>query len=786
MSHAHTSASSPTAPAVQRSDLPITGMTCAACAARIEQRLAKQPGVESANVNFATKVATVRHRAGATTHEQLVRAVQEIGYGVDPSHADGAQGHIHSDSHHERMLLQRTAIGAVLTLPVLVIAMSHGTIPVLDQPWMNWVQLALTAPVVFWCGGPFFRSAWKGALHWSANMDTLVALGTGAAFAFSAAATVWPRWFMRLEAAGEHGASTHAQAETIARAPVYFEAAALIIVLILLGKFLEARATGRTGAAIRRLMDLQAKTARVVRNGIEIEVPAHQVMVADTVVVRPGERIPVDGTVLSGTSSVDESMLTGESIPVDKEAGSAVFGATVNTTGALIVSATKVGADSALQQIVRLVQEAQGSKAPIARLADRISSVFVPVVVTISVATFAAWWLLAPAELRVNMALVTSVSVLVIACPCALGLATPTAIMVATGQGAEQGILVRGGGALEAARDIHVVVIDKTGTLTQGKPALTDVIPASGVDRTQLLRLAASAEQLSEHPLAQAIVNGAHAQGIDLIQPSTFKAEVGLGVSALLEGSHVLVGRQEFLRQQGIDVPASTDAEDLARAGKTPMWVASRGRVLGILAVADRVKPESAQAVAALHALQLRVIMMTGDNAGTAHAVATEVGVDEVLAGVLPQDKAAMVKRLQEQGLTVAMVGDGINDAPALAQANVGMAIGTGTDIAMEASDITLIRGDLRAVAQAIALSRSTMRVVKQNLFWAFVYNVLGIPIAAGVLYPATGWLLSPIVASAAMSFSSVSVVLNSLRLRRVPTNPKAFLSQLHQPSSRS
>ncbi len=548
---------------------------------------------------------------------------------------------------------------------------------------------------------------------------------------------------------------------------VYYEAAAVIVVLILLGKYLETRATGRTGAAIRRLIGLQPRTARVIRDGSELEVAIRSVVVGDVVVVRPGEKIPVDATVLSGRSAVDESMLTGESAPVEKSTGAAVFAATMNTTGAMRVVATRVGADTALQHVVRMVQEAQGSKAPIARLADRISGVFVPVVIGIAALTFIVWWFVAPIESRVSMALTTAVSVLIIACPCALGLATPTAIMVGTGRGAEMGILIKGGAALEAAHRLTTVILDKTGTITEGKPSLIDLVPAEGASESDLLRLAASAERSSEHPLASAIVRGASDRGVELSEPSSFQAVVGQGVEAMVDGKRVLVGKEGLLQSQGIRTTLHDRASEFSALGRTTMFVAVDGREAGLLSVADPVRSTSKAAVEWLRAMGVRVVMMTGDNQHTAEAVAASVGVDQVLAGVLPRDKSSMVAELQRAGHTVGMVGDGINDAPALARADVGFAIGTGTDVAMDAADITLMRGDLGAVPQAIRLSRATMRTIRQNLFWAFIYNVVGIPLAAGVLYPAMGWLLSPIVASAAMAFSSVSVVMNSLRLRR-------------------
>ncbi len=820
----------------ERVDLPITGMTCAACARRIETKLSKAPGVRRAGVNYATSLATVEYDPSSTGVRDFIKVVEDVGYGtvgtaradfaVDDSSrpagssqplekhllsrkgvvaarfnlattevsvdylpgatdvaalhaaivdfgyrvrdvagggAEGAEESLEAAHAAEyRDLSRKFWISALLSLPVLAMAMSHGRIPWLNFPGNEWVQLVLATPVVLWAGAQFYRGAWAAFRHRAADMNTLIAVGTGTAYLYSLAAVLFPGFFAT--AAQAHGGMVGMEA----RPPVYFEAASVIIALILLGRMLEARAKGRTGDAIRRLMGLQPKTARVIRDGREVDIAVEEVVPGDVIVVRPGEKIPVDGEVVDGASAVDEAMLTGESLPVEKAAGDPVFGATLNRTGSFRFRATRVGKDTALQQIVRMVQDAQGSRAPIARMADVVSGIFTPIVIAIAIATFVIWFVAAPPETRFNLALVNFVSVLIIACPCALGLATPTAIMVGTGKGAENGVLIKGGESLETAHRLQTVVLDKTGTITKGEPELTDIV-AEGVAEDELLRLVASAERGSEHPLGEAIVRVARDRDLPLTDAAGFRALAGHGIEATVDGRSIVLGNEKLMRDRGMDVGGwAGRAESLADGGKTPMYAAVDGRLAGLIAVADTLKPESREAVRELKRMGLEVVMITGDNRRTAEAVAREAGIDRVLAEVLPEGKAREVRRIQEQERRrVAMVGDGINDAPALAQADVGIAIGTGTDVAIEASDITLIRGDLRGVVTAIRLSSATIRTVKQNLFWAFVYNVIGIPLAAGALYPFTGWLLSPVIASAAMSLSSVSVVTNSLRLRR-------------------
>jgi len=775
----------------ERSDLPILGMHCAACANRIEKALSKAPGVQQAAVNYATARATVHFDPSATDAGQLREVVKKAGYDAlvpqaapqaapqapasTSTHEHGAQAppqdmaEAESQAREKEYSRQKRqfAIALALTIPVAFLAMAGHLVPALEPllnfPARAWVELLLTTPVLFWAGREFFVGAWISARHRAADMNTLIAVGTFSAYAYSVVATVAPH--LLATASTSHGANVMAGMPQMSGPGVYYEVAAIVVTLILMGNVLQARANSQTSGAIKALMGLAPKTARVERGGAEADIPIEQVLVGDIVLVRPGEKVPVDGTVLDGASSVDESMLTGEPLPVSKKAGDTVIGATLNKTGSFRLRATKVGRDTVLQQIVRLVQEAQGSKAPIQRLADRVSGVFVPIVICIAIATFVIWFDVAPNESRLSMALITFVSVLIIACPCALGLATPTAIMVGTGRGAQSGVLIKGGAALETAHKLTTVVLDKTGTITQGHPAVTDVLPASTWDANELLRLAASAERGSEHPLGEAMVRSANERGLKLSQPQGFNAIAGHGIEAEVDGRQVLVGNARLMRDRGLS-PDEAQAQVLASDGKTPMLVAIDGAFAGIIAVADPIKESSRGAIEQLHRLGLEVAMMTGDNRATAQAIARQVGIERVLAEVLPEGKSAEIKKLQAEGKIVAMVGDGINDAPALAQADVGIAMGSGTDVAMEAADITLVRGDLRGVASSIALSQATIQNIKQNLFFAFFYNALGIPIAAGLLYPLTGWLLSPIVASGAMALSSISVVSNALRLR--------------------
>ena len=750
---------------VRETSFGVTGMTCASCIGRVERALKKVPGVLEANVNLASERATIEYLGGAVETRDLETAVEGAGYGV--VREDGEESSEDAHEREYRKLRGDFLLAAALTVLILI-----GSLPVMlgfmlpvPMAWLNLGLLALATPVQFWAGRRFYRGAWGALMHGQANMNTLVVMGTSAAYLYSAVAALAPRLFVG-------GNLAH----------VYFDTSALIITLILLGRLLEMRAKGRTNEAIKRLAGLQARTARVLSGGEELDVPVEDVGVGDIVVVRPGEKVPVDGRVVAGESAVDESMITGESIPVTKRVGDEIIGATMNTSGSFRFQATKVGKETALSQIMRMVEEAQGSKAPIQRLADRISGVFVPAVIVVAALTFALWWAFGPAP-SFTFALLNMVAVLIIACPCAMGLATPTSIMVGTGKGAEFGILIKGGEALEGAHKLTTVVLDKTGTLTRGEPELTDVYARGGLSDNELLEVAASAERGSEHPLGEAIVRGAKVWGVPLAEAEEFEAVGGGGVRARVDGREVLVGTRRFLGEAGVSEDGlGPRAEELAQEGKTPMFVAVGGKPAGLVAVADTVREESREAVERLHRLGLEVAMITGDNRRTAEAIARELGIDRVLAEVLPAEKASEVRRLQAEGKKVGMVGDGINDAPALAQADVGIAIGSGTDVAMEAADVTLISGDVRGVARAIDLSKATVKNIEQNLFWAFAYNVALIPVAAGILYPlfASGSVpdllrpvlgeygfLNPVLAAAAMALSSVTVVSNALRLRR-------------------
>jgi Cu+-exporting ATPase len=767
---------------VRKVTIPVHGMTCAACQSRIQRVLDKEPGVVDASVHLLLKQALISYDAAVTSEASLVAAINRTGYkatlpirGQTALEDQAAQDQAHSTEYRT---VRRKAwwsgaaavVAVALSVPLMTAHESGAQTSRLmawmevAAPWLSfatpavwsYVLLALTAAVMGTTGRHFYVRAWAALRHRSADMNTLVAVGTGAAFLYSAVATLMPDYFLR------HGVQPN----------VYYEAVVMIIALVLAGQTLEARAKRQTSDALRRLVSLQPKTARIVRQTGEVEVPIEAVQSGDVVLIRPGERIAVDGTVLSGQSAVDESMLTGESMPVNKAIGDRVIGGTLNKSGAFRYRATTVGADSVLSHIVTLMRDAQGSRAPIQKLVDRVSGIFVPIVMGIAIATFLLWWVAVGAS--VVEAFAAAVAVLIIACPCAMGLAVPTAMMVASGRGAEQGILIKGGEPLQRASALTTVVLDKTGTITEGKPAVTDVVPAKdgGWSRRDLLRVVASLEASSEHPVAEAIVREAEEQLLSLADVDAFQSFAGRGASGVVDGAAVLVGNQALMEEYAVPLAdVVTQAEQLTGQGKTPVYVAINGAAAGLIAVADTVKATSKTAIHELKQLGLTVVMLTGDHERTAQAVAGEVEVERVVAGVLPEGKVAEIRRLRDEGQVVAMVGDGINDAPALAEADIGFAIGSGTDIAIEASDVTLMRSDLRGVASAIRLARQTMGVMKQNLFWAFIYNVLGIPIAAGALYPFTGIMLSPVLASAAMAFSSISVVMNSLRLRTARIN---------------
>lgn len=752
---------------VEKSDnsnvtIPIGGMTCAACSQRVEKVLNKLPGVASAAVNFATEKATVSYDPHQVRLSAIREAIEKAGYkALETSKADAADEDRARKQKEIKVLWTKFVVSAIFSVPLLYVAM----VPMLTKygislPYpkgldpMNYsliyalLELLLVIPVIG-VGYKFYTIGFKSLIRRSPNMDSLIAIGTTAAVLYS----LYNTWQI-------------AQGQFQAVESLYFETAGVIITLILLGKSLEAVSKGRTSEAIKKLMGLAPKTALIIQDGTEKEIPIDEVEIGDIIIVKPGAKIPVDGTVMEGHTSIDESMLTGESMPVDKKSGDPVYTASLNTTGTIQFKAEKVGADTALAQIIKLVEDAQGSKAPIAAMADKVSGVFVPIVCVIALLAGIAWFFGSGGD--VKFALTIFISVLVIACPCALGLATPTAIMVSTGKGAENGILIKGGEALETAHKINTIVFDKTGTITEGKPTVTDVLTAGSLSADNLLQMTASAEKNSEHPLGQAIVTGAQEKGLELLKVDNFNSITGRGIEAVLNGQTVLAGNRKLMDERNISLTAfESDSDKLASEGKTPMYVAIDEQLAGIVAVADVVKASSKAAIESLHRMGIEVAMITGDNKKTADAIARQVGIDRVLAEVLPQDKSNEVKKLQGEGRKVAMVGDGINDAPALAQADIGIAIGSGTDVAMESADIVLMRSDLMDVPTAIDLSKKTIRNIKQNLFWAFGYNVVGIPIAAGVLHLFGGPLLNPIFAAAAMSLSSVSVLTNALRLKR-------------------
>jgi Cu+-exporting ATPase len=743
--------------ATKKSIFPVSGMTCASCVARVEEALSGVPGVISANVNLASEKATVEYVEG-TDVADMRRAVKEAGYGLG-SEAATLEDVTIAAQREIRALRNRVIFAAVLAAVIMVLSLTPG-FP--GKPYLLW---ALATPVQFWIGWRFYRGAWGALRHRTADMNTLIAVGTSAAYLYSVVAVLFP------------GLLTTAGVEPA----LYFDTAAVIITLILVGRFLEARARGQTSEAIKKLIGLKPKTATVIRDGKGLQVSVDDVQVGDLILVRPGEQIPVDGVIRQGYSSIDESMITGESIPVDKKVDDTVIGGTINKMGSFQFEATRVGKDTTLARIIRLVEEAQGSKAPIQRLADVIASYFVPAVIGIAVLTFIIWFFLGP-QPTLTYALLNFVAVIIIACPCALGLATPTAIIVGTGKGAENGVLIRSGEALERAHKIDSVLLDKTGTLTRGEPMVTDIIGSSSLTEAEVLRLAASAEHDSEHPLAQAIVKAAAEKNLELSRASDFKAMPGHGVEAKVDGKNLLMGNLTLINDRKISLDGlSKEAERLWSEGKTVLFFSVDSKAAGMIALADTLKPGAKEAVEALHKFGIKVVMITGDNTRTAEAIAREADIDHILADVLPENKAAEVKRLQDEGKVVAMVGDGINDAPALAQADVGIAIGTGTDVAMETGDITLISGDLGGIVTAISLSKRTMSTIRQNLFWAFAYNVILIPVAAGVLYLFFGHtgipsglhfffgdygFLNPMLAALAMAASSVTVVSNSLRLR--------------------